>query len=310
MANRDIVVIGGSAGCIEGLKQIIRAFPQDLAAAVFVVVHQAPRDRSFIAHILNSLNSVPAADAADGDRIVEGKIYVAPPDRHLLIGRDHLHLTRGPKEGLHRPSINITFRSAAAAYGSRVIGVLLSGMLDDGASGMWEIAHRGGVTIVQDPEEAQFPSMPLNALHDAPIHYRSVVADIGRLIAGLVNGEEMTKVQHMAEENNGKERFSGVTCPECRGPLYISEPGPLQFRCRVGHVLSLKTLFDEHTSTQERKLYEAMVALQEGADLAELIASRSNGGEPAELEKEAAQLRRDAETVRKLVEERYMSPVD
>jgi two-component system chemotaxis response regulator CheB len=250
----------------------------------------------------------------DGELIERGNIYIAPPDRHLLVGQGHLHLTRGPKEGLHRPSINITIRSAAATYGDRVIGILLSGMLDDGASGLWEIAKRGGVTIVQDPDEAMFPSMPLNALEDAHVHYRLPASDIGRVVSGLVRGDEMPNSSPPDEPVNQEVRFSGFTCPECRGPLYQKAPdigkssGPIEFRCRVGHVLSLKTLFDEHTSTQERKLYEAIVALQEGAELAEYTAAQAAGVQQEELMREAQQLRRHADVVRKLVEER-MTPV-
>jgi two-component system chemotaxis response regulator CheB len=255
-----------------------------------------------------------ASEAIEGELIEPGRIYVVPPDRHLLIGDNHLHLTRGPKEGLHRPSINITFRSAAAAYGDRVIGILLSGMLDDGASGLWEIARRGGVTIVQDPDEALFPSMPLNALQDAPVHYKLKASDIGVIVSGLVNGGEMFNSSPGEEPDNPEIQFSGFTCPECRGPLYQKapavgkRPGPIEFRCRVGHVLSLKTLFDEHTSTQERKLYEAIVALQEGAELAEYTAAHVAGVLQEELKREAQQLRRHADVVRKLVEER-MTPV-
>ncbi len=309
MPKRDIIAIGGSAGCLEGLKQIVRAMPADLPAAVFVVIHMAPRGENFLPHILNSQGGMPCAEAREGDRIEPGKIYVASPDRHLLIGTDHLHLTRGPKEGLHRPSINITFRSAAAAYGNRVIGVLLSGMLDDGASGMWEISRREGITIIQDPSEAEFPSMPLNALQDAAIQFITPVCEIGGLITRLVNGEEMPNIDVRQKLGKREKHFSGFTCPECRGPLYVSEPGPVEFRCRVGHILSLKTLLDEHTSTQERKLYEAILALEEGAELAEYTAARMNGNHKEDLKGEAAQLRRHAGEIRKLVEERLTPSV-
>jgi two-component system chemotaxis response regulator CheB len=230
---------------------------------------------------------------------------VAPPDRHLIVSEDHIHLSRGPKEGLQRPSINVTFRSAAAGYGPRVMGVLLSGMLDDGAAGIWEIGRRGGVTIVQDPSEAEFPSMPLNALNDAKVHHTLTVSEMGPMLVRLLR-EEVSLTSHGQKvSERAMDRFSGFTCPECRGPLY--ENGrPAEFRCRVGHVLSLKTLFDEHTSTQERKLYEAIVALEEGADLAERMATVTNGDGHDDLRKEAEQLRRSAGVIRKLIEERAM----
>lgn len=280
-----------------------------MPAAVFVVTHLSPRAKSFLPEILGSRGSLPAREASEEEAIKAGRIYLAPPDRHLLIGKDHIHLTRGPKEGLHRPSINVTFRSAAATCGSRVIGILLSGMLDDGAAGLWEIANRGGITIVQDPAEAQFPSMPLNAVQDAIVHYRLPVAEMGQLINRLIHGEETANDAEAVEMERQVGRFSGFTCPECRGPLYETGPGPVEFRCRVGHILSLKTLLDEHTSTQERKLYEAIVTLEEGADLAEYTAARINGPERDSLKREAEQLRHHAATIRKVVEERTMPGV-
>jgi two-component system, chemotaxis family, protein-glutamate methylesterase/glutaminase len=243
--------------------------------------------------------------ASEGAPIRAGTIYVTPPDRHLIVSDDHIHLSRGPKEGLQRPSINVAFRSAAGAYGNRVIGVLLSGMLDDGAAGIWEIGRRDGVTIVQDPSEAPFPSMPLNALNDAIVHHTLSVSEIGPLLNRLVREEVSMKLSGQDGPERAMKRFSGLTCPECRGPLY--ENGhPAEFRCRVGHVLSLRTLFDEHTSTQERKLYEAIVALEEGADLAERMAIESDDEEQDELKKEAEQLRGTAGVIRALIEERAM----
>jgi two-component system chemotaxis response regulator CheB len=308
MANRDIIAIGGSAGSFESVKQIVGELPADLPAAVFVVIHLSPRTRSYLTEILQRDSRLPVVRASEGAPIRKGTLYVAPPDRHLVISQGHIHLSRGPKEGLQRPSINVAFRSAASAYGGRVIGVLLSGMLDDGAAGIWEIARRDGITIVQDPAEAAFPSMPLNALNDATVHYTLKVSEIGGTLRRLA--EEEIPSSSKGEEAPEREmtRFSGFTCPECRGPLYENGK-PAEFRCRVGHVLSLKTLFEEHTSTQERKLYEAIVALDEGADLAERMAASGNG-EQDDLRREAEQLRRGANIIRKLIEERMMPTED
>ena len=314
MPKRDIVTIGGSAGSIEALQKIMRQLPAELPAAVFVVIHMAPRGRSLLPEVLGKC-PLPAQHAVHGERIEWGRVYVAPPDRHLLVAEHHIHLTRGPKEGLHRPSINVTFRSAAMTYGPRVIGVLLSGMLDDGAAGIWEIANRGGVTVVQDPEEAQFPSMPLNALRDASVHYRLPAAEIGTVLPRLVREEETWEMEDRVSPDRQSsvdyEQFSGFTCPECHGPLFQNKgPGPVEFRCRVGHVLSLKTLVDEHTSTQERKLYEAILALEEGADLALFTASRTDEPQQKSLRREAEQLRRHASAIKKLLEEREMPALD
>ncbi|HWG20613.1 MAG TPA: chemotaxis protein CheB [Terracidiphilus sp.] len=304
MADRDIVVIGGSAGSIGAIEEIVQSLPPDLDAAIFVVIHLSPRGRSYLPQILDRRCSLPVTAAQDGDRIEPGHVYVAPPDRHLLIAQDHIHLTRGPKEGLHRPSINVTFRSAGMTYGSRVIGILLSGLLDDGAAGLWEIAQDGGITIVQDPDEAPFPSMPLNAIQDAGIDYCLMAAEIGGVVGDLVKGSEPQRGRAPAIET-AAEQFSGFTCPECRGPMYTRESaGPLEFRCRVGHTMSLQTLLEEATSTQERKLYEALVALEEGADMADTSARKLTGIEGDRFREEATQLRRQAVTLREIIETR------
>jgi two-component system chemotaxis response regulator CheB len=226
------------------------------------------------------------------------------------LAENHVHISRGPKEGLQRPSINVTFRSAARSYGKRVIGVLLSGMLDDGASGLWEIARQGGVTIVQDPDEARFPSMPVNALRDAPVDFRVRAAEIAPLLRSLVSGGAVPHQIEALRQSVDAARFSGFSCPECQGPLW-EEPGELhEFRCRVGHVFPLKTLISEHTATQERKLYAAILALEEGAELAEYAMDKAGDARRAALRTEAAQLRSHAAGIRKLMEERLTPPVD
>lgn len=300
---RDIIAIGGSAGSLDAIVQIVSHLPSDLPATVFVVVHLSARSPNYVPDILRKRTAMCVEQASEGVLFEKSTIYVAPPDRHLLISDRHIHLSRGPKEGLQRPSINVTFRSAADACGARVIGVVLSGMLDDGAAGLFEIAKRNGIAIVQDPAEAQFPSMPLNALKDATVHYTLPVSEIGQTLIRLA-GELVISTPRGKEVVDRKmTHFSGLTCPECRGPLYEDGQIP-ELRCRVGHVLSLKTLFEEHTSTQERKLYEAIVALEEGADLADRVASTEEGPKQAELKKEAEQLRRSAGVIRKLIEER------
>lgn len=311
MAKRDIVVIGGSAGSLPCLARVVSGFPRDLPAAVFVVIHLRGREKSRLPEVLGRAGNLPALQAADQQPIEVGKIYVAPPDHHMLIAEGHIHLSRGPKEGLHRPSINATFRSAAHAYQSRVVGVLLSGMLDDGASGLWDIVQNGGVAIIQDPAEAQFPSMPMNALEDVPIRFKLKAEEIGPRLVELVKPNlESPMAQQNIVNNISPEEFSGFTCPECRGPLYNHRAKPPEFKCRVGHIFPLQTLIEEATSTQERKLYEALVSLQEGVEIAELAASHAGDSEKKQMLAEARQLRKQAQTVRQLIEERQTPPVD
>jgi two-component system, chemotaxis family, protein-glutamate methylesterase/glutaminase len=305
---RDIIVIGGSAGSLRIVRTIISGLPKDLAAAVCVVIHTPARSKSEMVFLLERWGLLPALEAIEGMSLQPGHIYVPAPDHHLMIGDDHLHLTRGPKEGLHRPSINVTFRSAAQTHGERTIGVLLSGMQDDGASGLWEITRNGGVAIIQDPSEAEYPAMPLNAQEDAPVHFRLFSRDIARVLERLVKGEG---VPDPSPRNGASvaEQFSGFTCPECRGPLLRRQltPSVVEFRCRVGHTFSPDALLEEHTSTQECKLYEAIVALEEGASLAEFMAGRSQGEQREEFVKEAEQLRQHVAEIRMMIEKRIMS---
>ncbi|HEY3706515.1 MAG TPA: chemotaxis protein CheB [Terracidiphilus sp.] len=310
MPKRDIVVIGGSAGSIGAIQKIVASFPANLPAAVFVIIHLAPSSRSYLSSILGRATPMIVNDAVSADRIEHGRVYVAQPDRHLLVANNHIHLTRGPKEGLHRPSINVTFRSAALTYGPRVIGIVLSGLLDDGAGGLWDIAHAGGATIVQDPDDALFPSMPLNAMEDDHVDFRLTAAEIGDKVIQLVNGTGEPQ-KSSGPRLHRSEQYMGFTCPECRGPLYTRHTGgPVEFACRVGHVLSLKTLLDEENSMQERKLYEAIVALEEGADLAEFASGSVSGPEAERLRKEAAQLRKHSAAVRQIVESRMSEALE
>lgn len=306
--HRDIAVIGGSAGSLDVLKTIVRDLPADHPGTIFAVIHQPARGGHYVSDIIARCSLLPVIPAKKDQRVEAGKIYMAAPDCHLVVGRGHIHVTRSPKEGLHRPSINVTFRSAAAAYRDRVVGVLLSGMLDDGASGLWEIARNSGVTVIQDLTEAEFPSMPLSAFQDAPVNFQLRAAEIGPKLAQLAAGIDDSDERKSAERADASQRFSGFTCPECRGPLYERADAPHDFQCRVGHRFPLKTLLDEATETQERKLYEAIVALEEGADIAELAHARGLGN--GDVLREAGQLREHAAAIRKLVENRYAPPLD
>jgi two-component system chemotaxis response regulator CheB len=311
MPHRNMVAIGGSAGSIEALRRVVRDLPADFPAAVFVVVHSRARLHSGLAHLLSYAAKMNVAEAEDGERIEDGKIYVARPDYHLLLSDNHIHLSRGPKEGLHRPSINAMFRTAAACCDGKVVGVLLSGLLDDGASGLWEIVHNHGISIIQDPEEALFPSMPMAALEAVPINFKLKSTEIGPQLVKIVSTAEPDFGRDNPTVNEiSRERFSGFTCPECRGPMYVHRSSPSEFICRVGHIFPLQTLLEELTSTQEKSLYQAIVSLEEGADLAEYAARQTNNGQREQLAAEASQLRRHSAEIRRLIEERKTPPVD
>ena len=185
MGGHDIVVIGASAGGVWTLQQLVQGFPAHLPAAIFIVVHTSPRYPSFLPHILQKSGKLPAVHAVDGAEIEPGCLYVAPPDRHLLVKAEHMRVVLGPKENRFRPAIDPLFRTAALAYGKRVVGVVLSGALDDGTAGLVEIKEQGGVAIAQDPQEAFFPSMPESAIRHVGVDHILPIADIARVLVNL-----------------------------------------------------------------------------------------------------------------------------
>jgi two-component system chemotaxis response regulator CheB len=190
-AVRDIVVVGASAGGVQSLRTLMSGLPADLPAAVFVVLHVAT-GRSILPDILARAGLLPAAHANDGEPIEHGRIYVAPPDRHLVIQEEMVSLADGPKENGHRPAVDPLFRSAAHACGARVIGVVLSGALDDGAAGLHAVKEHGGVALVQDPDDALYDSMPRAAIAHAHPHAVLPALELGRMIGKIAGSRAET----------------------------------------------------------------------------------------------------------------------
>lgn len=185
---RDVIVIGASSGGIDALRTIASQLPADLPAAICVVIHVAPESPGSLHELFTRSSKVPTSTASDGESLKPGHIYFAPPDHHLLIGPGTLRLTRGPKENRFRPAIDTLFRSAAQAYGPKVVGVVLSGDLDDGTAGLLAVKEFGGIAVVQDPEEALFPSMPRSAREHVKVDYCLPVAEIAPLLVSLSRG--------------------------------------------------------------------------------------------------------------------------
>ena len=183
----DIIVIGASAGGVEALQQVVADLTPNLPAAFFVTNYLPSRNIRFLPEILSRSGPLPAGHPMNGSPIQTGNIYVAPPDHHLLVHQDRIELNSGPKENRHRPAINALFRSAASAYGPRVIGVVLTGALDDGTAGLWEIKQRGGKSIVQDPKDALFPDMPRHALEHVPIDHVTSLRGLAPLLTDIVS---------------------------------------------------------------------------------------------------------------------------
>jgi two-component system chemotaxis response regulator CheB len=277
MPTHDIVVIGASAGGVEAIKAITRQLSPDIAAAVFVVVHVSPESSGLLANVLNRRSKVPASQARDGDPIRPGRIYVAPPDHHLLLEPDQMRVVKGPKHNRHRPAIDLLFRTAARNFGPRVIGVILTGFLEDGSSGLAAIKNAGGIAVVQNPEDAEVSSMPRSALLQVDADYCVPLVEIGPLL------NQLTRVEVAMTSNfsgNGgrpkeerKETTTAVTCPECSGTLWeISENGEIRYECRVGHSYSLDDISEAEDENVERSLWMALRALEESAALEQRLA--------------------------------------
>lgn len=186
---RDVIVIGASAGGVEALMRLFQELPTGMAAALFVVLHTAPTGQSRLPQILNRQGPLPAHFAEDQERVNFGEIYVAPSNRHLMLEHRKVLVTSAPKENRNRPAINPLFRTAAEAYGPRVIGVILTGLLDDGTAGLWEIKRRGGITVVQSPEDAAYPEMPQNAIANVEVDHVVALHDMADLLISLCQCE-------------------------------------------------------------------------------------------------------------------------
>ncbi|MFL6215989.1 MAG: chemotaxis protein CheB [Blastocatellia bacterium] len=320
---RDIIVIGGSSGSIEPLKTLVKGLPANFSASIFIVSHTSPDHESYLGEILRRLGDLPAASAVHGEAIRPGRIYVAPPDHHLIVEQGYLRLWRGPKENHSRPSINPTFRSAAKAYGARVIGVILSGFLDDGTAGLIAIKVNQGVAVVQDPGDADHADMPRSALRYIEADYIVPAARIAPLLLELSEetietgaismGEPADKhslqvKQDIAEIEAGEKAntITMVVCPDCGGPMWEFRDHEFKhFQCRVGHKFSPESILANHAETLERALWVAVRTLEERSSLTREMANvaRHTSGENViqKFEGEAEEAARNAEIIRKML---------
>ena len=284
MEKRDIIIIGASAGGIGALSQLIGSLPKTLPASIFIVQHLAPYRFSNLPEILSRAGTLNASHPKDGQNIEIGKVYVAPPNQHLLLENNKILIKKGPKENRFRPSIDALMRSAAYYYGPRVIGIVLTGMLDDGTSGIWSIKRLGGMTIVQNPQEAEFSSMPENVLEYVDVDHILPINEISNLlikVAGqAIKSEEilkypdttnMKKEIDIAADNKGltSEALelgnpSHFTCPECGGSLTeINEGKITRFRCHTGHAYSNEALLEEAATHIDTNLASALRSMNE-----------------------------------------------
>jgi|1185.fasta_scaffold54806_2 two-component system chemotaxis response regulator CheB len=283
-----LIAVGASAGGVHTLSELVSQLPADLPAAVLVVLHISPQGRSVLPAILSRASRLPAIHPRSGELLQAGRIYVAPPDHHLVVEDGRLRLSRSATENGHRPAIDVTFRTAALAYGPRCVGVVLTGNLDDGTAGLAAIKGCGGLAVVQDPQDALYPSMPESAIGAVAVDYVLPLAAMAATLSDLVRRKPEASTSCVEEEpttllvsdwQGGAEvgQPSGFTCPECGGALF-ENPGsqnPDHFRCRTGHAYSPQSLIAKQTEALEATLWASMRALEESAALARRLEHRA-----------------------------------
>jgi two-component system chemotaxis response regulator CheB len=325
LGNRDVIVIGGSAGAFEPLREIVRGLPPDLPAAVLVAIHRSPgSDPGLLAGLLDQAGPLPVVPAEEGRLLERGRLHIAPADWHLLVAPDgsHIHVRRGPRENRSRPAIDPLFRSAAASCTTRVIGVLLSGMLDDGSAGLLAIRRCGGLAVAQDPHDASFPEMPRNAVKRGWVDHVLPAADIAPLLMVLTAAPrpppvEVPPLVQLETLIAAEQRFimpdkdqlgvqSPLTCPECDGSMQeIRENGFVRYRCHTGHGFTLETLRLAAGEAGERVLYGAMRAQQQQAMVCRRMAKEAqeqgNKQTAEEFERKAWDYEEGAATIRRLI---------
>ena len=276
-----VIAIGTSMGGLAALRKIAAGLPAALPAAICVVQHIDGHE-SRLPSLLDASGPLPAAEASDDDPIRPGWIYVAPPDHHLIVVSGRLRLTRGPRENFVRPAVDPLLRSAAEALGRRAIGVILTGRLSDGAAGLYEIKRRGGVTVVQDPEEAEAPGMPQAAMNYVDVDHCVRLAVMPQLLSELANRLLPTTGEPPGEDFAGVEPvFAGkrpptLTCPECGGSMHLSVLGPLlKFDCHIGHSVTAESMASGQFDEMERNFVTALRRMNERAELCRLMRERA-----------------------------------
>lgn len=320
MVGRDIIVIGASSGGVEALRVLVGGLPAGFSAAIFIVLHLGP-GASALPDILSRAGPLPARHPRDGEAVTPGTIMVAPPDLHMMLESGRVRLVHGPRENRMRPAVDALFRSAAIAYGPRVIGVVLTGWLDDGSAGLLAIKDRGGMAIVQDPAEAVAPSMPAHAAAGVAVDHCCPVAEIAPLlvrhdplppgsapaIPPLLDVEHRLTAMTAFPAREGELAQLGtptaLTCPECGGVLVeVHDRRVLRYRCRAGHAWAAGNLLHSLAEAREAALLSALRMLAEEAALARRMAERARAqGDPAgpALDARADGLATSAEALRR-----------
>ncbi len=314
-----VIVIGASLSGIDTLVHLVSLLPKDLPAPVLITQHVASHSPGLLPHILSDAGPLPAVHPRSPELLECGKIYVAPPDRHMMVQDHYVRLSHGPHENLARPAIDPLFRSAAIAYGPAAVGVVLTGQLDDGTAGLLAIKDRGGTTIVQEPSEATAASMPLSALAHVPVDFKCKIAEMAPLLVRLAKDDPSAEAPPDLDRLMGIENRiadgvfnvddwwvleqmsepSGLNCPNCRSGLYeLNDKRVLRFRCRSGHAFSALSLLSGQADEREAQMSSLFGSLIEEATLSKRLAAaaaapalaKSLSARTMFLEREAAQV--------------------
>lgn len=324
MAGSSIIVVGASAGGVEALRFIAASLPDTLRVPVLVVLHIGAY-RSILPTLLNVAGPLPARHAEDGEAIHPGHIYVAPPDRHMIVADGRLRLLRGPKENCARPAIDPLFRSVAESHGPAAVGLILTGNLNDGTLGLMEIKRRGGIAIVQDPDDAAYPDMPRSAARHVLLDYCVPLGEIPRLLIELADGKDgkdlampVTPSQPDVEQNSEVirektfERPLTVTCPDCGGALTRFDVGSVvKFGCHIGHTYTAETMATAQFEEMEKVMRAAVRFLNERAEFCLQMAEHAEAGasgSSVEWHAASRQALDRAYKLRDLVEQDWLTP--
>jgi len=321
MKPETVIVVGASAGGVDAIGAIVGDLPADFAAAILVVLHIGAH-KSNLPWLLNQQGSIEAVHPADGDPVEGGRVYVAPPDHHLTVEDGVMRLTKGPRENFARPAIDPLFRSAARAYASNLIGVMLTGGLNDGTAGMYELKQHGGLAIVQDPDEAQSASMPRSVMAHMTVDHCVPVAAIAPLLVRLVS--ERAQADHLPQPTSTPQvpemtaefthhRPIAVTCPDCGGALRGRDLGTISlFECHIGHRYTAEVMLAAQFLALERSVEMAMRSLGERAELCRQMADKTATDDSLGIRERWTAAMREAkdqtEPLRMLVEREWIHP--
>ncbi len=276
-----IVVIGASAGGLDALVEMVQTIQKGLDVAYCIVLHLSRKGiGDFVVHRLTNVTALHCSLVVNGAPIKRDNIYIARPNQHMLVKDNHFILGAGPEENRFRPSVDVLFRSAAVAYSSHAVGIILSGMLDDGTSGMWAIKRSGGTCIVQDPNQAEYPEMPLSVINNMQVDHVASLEEIGALVAEIVKhkkgGKKPVPKDVIAESKIAETTAVGIdviekladtsvfACPDCGGNLWSMKDDTIKrYRCHIGHAYTERDLIIKQSETASATLWVALRMMEE-----------------------------------------------